>query len=86
MVMPRSMVVLIHIRTNQYFKCYELSSSGFPASITHNIKSIEFLIKQNETNTRRTAHIFVGGPHVVRLANYFRYPDYINHAALIFSG
>ena len=52
MVMPRSMVVLIHIRTNQYFKCYELSSSGFPASITHNIKSIEFLIKQNETNTK----------------------------------
>ena len=85
MVILLSIMVLISIHTNQYFKCYELSSSGLRASINHNKKSIESLIKQNKINTHRTTHIFVGGPHVVRLVNYFRYPEYVNHAAVIFN-
>ena len=49
MVRPQRYIMYTH--KNQYLKCYELSSSGLPASTTHNKKSIESLIKENKTNT-----------------------------------
>ena len=54
MVILLSMMVLIYIHTNQYFRCYKLSGSGVPGSTTHN--KINRIPKTKTENKYTLAH------------------------------
>ena len=36
-------------------------------------------------DNHRTTHVFVSGPYVVRLTDYFSLPEYVNQAGVIFN-